>query len=71
MGVYDDYSALRRYLIEDGHLTRDRAGREYRLPGQAPDRGSAFRTYCVKAEPSAVAASHSGSRSRQSDQPCA
>jgi hypothetical protein len=32
MGVYDDYPALRRYLIEDGHLTRDRAGREYRLP---------------------------------------
>ena len=32
MAVYDDYTSLRRYLVEDGHLQRDRAGREYRLP---------------------------------------
>jgi hypothetical protein len=33
MAVYDDYTSLRRYLVEDGHMTRDRAGREYQLPG--------------------------------------
>ena len=32
MRVYDDYTSLRRYLVEDGHLTRDRAGISYQLP---------------------------------------
>lgn len=32
MAVYDDYTALRRYLVEEHFLDRDRAGREYRLP---------------------------------------
>lgn len=32
MPVFDDYVALRRYLVESRHLTRDQAGREYRLP---------------------------------------
>ncbi|MFL6115320.1 MAG: DUF2087 domain-containing protein [Catenulispora sp.] len=32
MNVFDDYVALRRYLVESKHLRRDRAGREYRLP---------------------------------------
>ncbi|GAA2060554.1 hypothetical protein GCM10009839_84120 [Catenulispora yoronensis] len=32
MSVFDDYVALRRYLVETRNLTRDRAGREYRLP---------------------------------------
>ena len=31
MAVYDDYTALRRYLVEDGHLKRDRAGMAYQL----------------------------------------
>jgi hypothetical protein len=35
MGVFDDYVALRRYLVESKHLMRDRAGWEYRLPAQA------------------------------------
>lgn len=35
MAVFDDYVALRRYLVESGHLTRDRAGRAYRLPAPA------------------------------------
>jgi hypothetical protein len=35
MAVYDDYTALRRYLVEAGHIQRDRAGREYQLPEQA------------------------------------
>ncbi|NUP48090.1 MAG: DUF2087 domain-containing protein [Catenulispora sp.] len=35
MGVFDDYVALRRYLIEARHLIRDQAGREYRLPVSA------------------------------------
>lgn len=35
MGVFDDYVALRRYLVESGHLMRDRAGRLYRLPAVA------------------------------------
>ena len=33
--VFDDYVALRRYLVESGHLMRDQAGREYRLPAVA------------------------------------
>jgi len=42
MGVFDDYVALRRYLVESGHLMRDRAGRLYRLPAVAlaPAQGS-------------------------------
>jgi hypothetical protein len=32
MSVFDDYVALRRYLVESRHLIRDQAGREYRLP---------------------------------------
>lgn len=35
MGVFDDYVALRRYLVETRHLIRDQAGREYRLPASA------------------------------------
>jgi hypothetical protein len=35
MAVYDDYTSLRRYLVEDKHLTRDRAGIAYRLPAAA------------------------------------
>lgn len=35
MRIFDDYVALRRYLIESKHLMRDRAGREYRLPAPA------------------------------------
>ena len=35
MSVFDDYVALRRYLIESRNLIRDQAGREYRLPAQA------------------------------------
>lgn len=35
MSVFDDYVALRRYLVESGHLMRDQAGREYRLPAVA------------------------------------
>jgi hypothetical protein len=35
MSVFDDYVALRRYLVESRHLTRDQAGREYRLPAPA------------------------------------
>ncbi|NUR58030.1 MAG: DUF2087 domain-containing protein [Catenulispora sp.] len=43
MGVFDDYVALRRYLVESNHLMRDRAGRLYRLPAVAlaPAQGSA------------------------------
>lgn len=33
--VYDDYTALRRYLVEDLYLSRDRAGSEYRLGERA------------------------------------
>ena len=36
MSVFDDYVALRRYLVESRHLIRDQAGREYRLPVPAP-----------------------------------
>jgi hypothetical protein len=36
MSVFDDYVALRRYLVESRHLTRDQAGRRYRLPDRAP-----------------------------------
>jgi hypothetical protein len=32
MAVYDDYTSLRRYLVEDGHMKRDRAGISYQLP---------------------------------------
>jgi hypothetical protein len=32
MAVYDDYTALRRYLVEEHFLDRDRAGSQYRLP---------------------------------------
>lgn len=35
MSVFDDYVALRRYLVESRHLIRDQAGREYRLPAPA------------------------------------
>jgi len=35
MSVFDDYVALRRYLVESRHLMRDQAGREYRLPDPA------------------------------------
>ena len=35
MGVFDDYVALRRYLVESQHLMRDQAGRQYRLPALA------------------------------------
>ena len=36
MPVFDDYVALRRYLVESRHLIRDQAGREYRLPTGSP-----------------------------------
>ena len=36
MPVFDDYVALRRYLVESRHLTRDQAGREYRLSSPSP-----------------------------------
>jgi hypothetical protein len=32
MGVFDDYVALRRYLVETGNLIRDPAGQRYQLP---------------------------------------
>lgn len=35
MGVFDDYVALRRYLVESKYLMRDQAGRQYRLPALA------------------------------------
>lgn len=33
--VYDDFPALRRYLVEERFLSRDRAGSEYRLGERA------------------------------------
>ena len=38
MSVFDDHVALRRYLVESKHLTRDQAGRRYRLADRAPAR---------------------------------
>lgn len=35
MGVFDDYVALRRYLVETKNLIRDPAGQQYRLPAPA------------------------------------
>ena len=35
MSVFDDYVALRRYLVESRCLMRDRAGQEYRLAAPA------------------------------------
>jgi hypothetical protein len=35
MRVFDDYTALRRYLVDDGHLQRDRAGSAYQRPPRA------------------------------------
>ena len=47
--VYDDYTALRRYLVEERCLTRDRAGSQYRLAERArgqPCRSCAGSTTC-------------------------